>query len=183
MGIIGSDAHTIEGINYENSLKLCQSQLAFHGIGASKLTTCPEFENALVRCKQGKPIRFLLLNPEDATLISAAKRAQQNSDSYHERVVKSLRTIKELKEKRDFDIHVRFYSGKPIFRLMFVDDTLCLLSGYTQLGVDDGSKLPQVHLRNSSEYNHTNSLYSSFEHYFEALWTKSTEWDFLRYLN
>lgn len=182
LGLVGVDQSASAGIDYKKSLQMCQSKLYFHGVGASKLTESDEFERALLRCKQEKPIKFLLLEPNNPYLTSAAKRAEKDNESYHKKVLQSLLKIAKLKKERDLNIDVRFYKGKPLFRLMFIDDTLCLLSPYTELGVDDGSSLPQIHLLNSVDAGHRKSLYCSFENYFDQIWNNSKEWDFEEYI-
>lgn len=173
LGIVGTDLDTASGINYHKSLKLCQFSLSFLGIGASKLTSNNDFEKALFRCRQSKPIRFLLLDPTNENLFSAAKRAAKGEKRYQELVCESLKIIKNLKENRELDIQVRFYTEKPLFRLMFIDDSLCLVGAYNELGVSDGSNSPQIHLRNSRNHQHSKALYNSFEAYYENLWESS----------
>lgn len=182
LGIISADFHTAQGLDYDTSLSLCHSRLSFLGIGGSKLTRSYGFENALLRCNQDKPIRFLLLNPNDKTLVSAARRAGKDSQQYLKQVVNSLKKLKEIKENREVNIQVKFYKGRPLFRLMFLDNSLCLFGGYTKIGVDDGSQLPQVHLLNKYDQRDTTCLYSTLEKYYEDLWEKSEDWDFQKHL-
>jgi len=182
IGILGVDRKIDTGVDFDKSLLLCKNQLAFLGIGASKLTKSPEFEKAMFRCRQDRPIKFLLCKPSDEYLISAAKRANQAEDKYKDVVIASLKTIADLKLNRKLNIEVRFYSEKPLFRLMFIDDAICLLSSYAKFGVSDGSEVPQLHLKNMTGSDYSISLFSPMEQYFNWLWNVSEDWDFKNYL-
>jgi len=116
----------------------------FLGTGAAKLTREDEFENAIRRCRPEQPIRFLLCKPTYDFLIEAARRFGVDRDEYKTIVTNSLRKIAELKEKYK-NIEVRFYSQFQVFRLMFIDDSICLVS-YNVMGEGDGSQLPQLHI-------------------------------------
>lgn len=129
LGIRSADRQIKDGINYLEALKLCHNELKFLGIGAAKLTREGEFENALCRCSPHKPIQLLLCKPSDENLTAAAKRFHRKRDEYQKIVRNSLKKIAELRDKRALNIEVRFYSlNVPIFRLMFIDDSLCLAS-------------------------------------------------------
>jgi hypothetical protein len=178
VGIRGVDQNIGKGIDYKSALRLCKNELKFLGIGASKLTKEHEFIDALSRCVSDKPIKFLLLNPDDTRLVKAAKRFNRPFEEYKKNVITSLRKISEIKRDRDFNIEVRFYSTEPFFRLMFIDSSLCLFS-YYELGKGDGSQLPQLHIVKADERKQkAESLYYPLEKYFDELWEDSIEWDF-----
>jgi len=142
-------------MNYERALKACNNQLEFLGIGAWKLTKEKEFEQTIRRCnRRNVPIRFLLTKPENPLLVQAAKQYGINSKEYQSRVRESLRKIADFKNK-NINIQVRFYPSQnkrdtPIFRLMFINDSLCLVS-YHVFGEGDGSQQPQLHLKKSTK--------------------------------
>lgn len=182
VGIRGVDKSVGEGIDYLSALKLCKNELKFLGIGASKLTREEEFTNTLSRCITDRPIKLLLLNPEDSRLVKAAQRFGKPNDEYKNNVLGSLRKISELKNKRAFNIEVRFYSTEPVFRLMFIDSSLCLFS-YYELGKGEGSQLPQLHIIKADESKpNADSIYYPLEKYFDELWEESELWDFHKYI-
>ncbi len=186
VGLIGADEEIGRGIDYRRALQLTTHEFAFLGTGASKLTEYrEEFEEALHRCTQRQPIRFLLMQPTDDNLTQAAKRADRPEQAYRRRVLRSLRTISELKRARGFPIEVRFYPEAPksVFRLMFIGNSLCLMS-YNVFGEGDGSQLPQLHLVRAPESRPIgSSFYHALELYFEELWGVSTPWDFVSHLD
>jgi hypothetical protein len=181
VGIKGVDRQVRHGIDYNKSLSLCQNELSFLGIGAAKLTSAPEFEKAIGRCRQEKPIRFLLCKPTHELLMEAAIRFNRKDESYQKIVKDSLRIIATLKERYP-NIEVRFYSDFQILRLMFIDDSLCLVS-YNVMGEGDGSQLPQLHILKPSQTERVeNSFYYPLEIYFNQLWKSADVWDFKDYL-
>ncbi|OGR00424.1 MAG: hypothetical protein A2511_10465 [Deltaproteobacteria bacterium RIFOXYD12_FULL_50_9] len=181
VGIYGADEKIKSGIDYKASLKLCQNSLSFLGIGASKLTEIIEFEQALERCSDDNPVRFLLFEPTNEKLTEAAMRANRPVEEYRNIVLKSLQTIAQLKRNRNFNIEVRFYQATPIFRLMLIDDSLCLLS-YNIFGKGDGSDFPQLHLIKSIGAQKEKSFYHPLNLYFEQQWNEGIAWNFQDYL-
>lgn len=180
LGIVGIDQEIRKGIDYKKALSLCRNTLNFLGIGARKLTTESEFENALRRCKDTEPIKFLLCKPEHRQLEDAAARFGVERQEYRKRVIDSIRTIARLKEKYP-NIEVRFYQEFQWFRLMFIDDSICLFS-YNLMGEGDGSQLPQLHLATKQGEREVHSFYHVFARYFNDLWEKSEDWDFHQFL-
>ena len=183
IGLVGADPEVNRGIDYGKALGLCSNSLDFLGIGASKLTDKqPAFENAINRCdRSDKPIRFLLSSPESERLQKIAKSAGHDPTAYQKRVQNSLRVIADLRKRREKNILVRFYKEIPTFRLMFINDDVCLASHYV-LGKGDGSQLPQLHIIKTSGSQDVNSLFYGFKAYFETIWRESEDWDFEKYL-
>jgi hypothetical protein len=184
LGIRGADRRIVDGIKYFDALKLVQNELKFLGIGASKLSKENEFAAALGRCRQDQPIKFLLCSPDDPRLIGAAKKFGKPENEYRDVVRESLRKIARLKKQRSLNIEVRFYPVKcnPVFRLMFIDDSICLFS-YNVWGEGDGSLYPQLHIVNAPAAKRVvQSFYYPLEVYFDDLWKESSPWklsDFL----
>ncbi len=184
VGIRGVDREIAKGISHEDSLKLVHNKLKFLGIGASKLSRLDEFEAALVRCKKEDTIKLLLCNPTDKRLTLAAKRFNKPEDEYRNITIESLRRIAGLKKKRALNLEVHFYSEEcdPVFRLMFIDDNICLFS-YNIWGEGDGSQCPQLHVVNPPSPNRTvQSYYYPLEVYFDSLWSQACPWNFADYL-
>jgi hypothetical protein len=176
VGIRGVDKQIKHGINYKQSLNLCQNELSFLGTGAAKLTSEAEFEKAIARCRQEKPIRLLLCKPTHDLLVEAARRFGRNDEAYQQIVKDSLRKIATLK------VEVRFYSNFQILRMLFIDDSLCLAS-YNVMGKGDGSQSPQLHISKPSQVERVeNSFYYPLEVYFNQLWQSSDVWNFEDYL-
>jgi hypothetical protein len=182
VGLIGADRTPLRGIDYKKALALCHSSLDFLGIGASKLTSLnPDFGAAVRRCHHARhPIRFLLCDPKNRRLEEFARQAGDPDSHYRRRVVESLRVLSRLRREQDMNIQVRFYSDNslPLFRLMFIDNTLCLASHY-EFGAGEGSHLPQLHIRRARPHQpQSSSIYFAFREYFDQLWERSEEWDF-----
>ncbi len=183
IGLVGVDIKIRDGINYNKALGMVSSSLDFLGIGAAKLTgEAKPFEEAVNRCdRSGHPIRFLLSRPESADLEEIARKANVDRDAYKRQVRESLRKIAAFKNSRAKNIEVRFYEEIPAFRLMFIDDEICLASHYI-LGKGDGSQLPQLQVIRKGSSQDINSLYYGFHEYFENIWAKSKPWNFRQYL-
>lgn len=183
IGLVGADVEIKEGIDYSRALQMCSSSLEFLGIGAAKLTqTNKIFTDAIDRCdSQTRPIRFLLSSPESVELTKMAQRAGRADTEYRETVLSSLRVLATLRNKRSKNIEVRFYEDFPAFRIMFINDEICLTSHYV-FGKGDGSQLPQLHIIRKSGSRDVNSLYYGFRSYFDRTWEESRSWDFKEYL-
>lgn len=186
-GLIRLDHSVGKGLSYDHALRLCTNQIDFLGIGAAKLTSSPEFEKAIERCHRPPPLgpmRFLLTKPDNPLLTKSAKQRGVNPSDYSQRVNDSLEKLSRLKNDRSMNIEVRFYPSTlehdlPLFRLMFINDALCLLS-YNVFGEGDGSQLPQLHLKKFKDEGERDvaSFYYPFRMYFEKLWEDSSSWDF-----
>jgi hypothetical protein len=142
----------------------------FLGIGAAKLTDeKPEFDAAVGRCQRPeRPVRFLLCRPDDEKLIEMAQSAERDRGSYQTKVLDSLRAIADLRNNRAWNVQVRFYREFPTFRLMFIDDAICLASHYV-LGKGSGAELPQLHVVKPKGSRDVDSLYYGFNSYFNRL--------------
>ncbi len=182
-GVLRLDPSINKGLDFEGALKLCKNQLDFLGIGAWKLTSNKEFEDAIRRCNRPDiPIRFLLTKPDNPLLTDAAKRSGADSAEYGRRVEASLRILAGLKMHKKMNIQVRFYPCEnnrdfPLFRLLFINNSVCLFS-YHVFGEGDGTQAPQLHLKRFEDRRDTDSFYYPFSVYFNHLWTDSTAWDF-----
>lgn len=183
IGLLGADNTAAGGLDYLTSLSLCRKSLDFLGVGASKLTRLSSaFEATVQRChNELRPIRFLLCDPENQKLETFAHQAGDPEGEYRRRVKESLRIIADLHNRKRMNIEVRLYGGEtmPLFRLMFIDDALCLLSHY-RFGAGDGSDLPQIHVhKTSGGLPEAAAFYHALKLYFERLWEQSTPWDFV----
>lgn len=186
IGIVGADRRTKSGLNYRIALGMCRKSLDFLGVGASKLTSeVDAFRSALVRChSEHRAIRFLLCDPQHPDLETFAARAGDRAGTYRQRILSSLDVIAALRTEKAVNVEVRFYGEQtmPLFRLMFIDDALCLASHY-RFGAGDGSDLPQLHVRRAGVREvEAASIYFAFSAYFQELWRHSRPWDFQRIL-
>lgn len=195
VGLRSADRRIDRGIDYRTSLSLVHNELSFLGTGASKLTALTsEFEAALHRCRGDRQIRFLLMKPTDENLTEAARRAKKDKDAYKKQVLESLRRIASVRESGVPNVEVRFYPESQqewggiasVFRLMFIDKSLCLMS-YNVFGISDGgqpgSQLPQLHLVSfGAEKPATRCFYWAMESFYDRLWEKAEEWDFKEFL-
>lgn len=180
-GLEGADPAIRKGLNYKKALSLCHNELCLLGIGAAKLTAQPNFRAALKRCAEieGGNIRFLLTRPENAFLQEAARQAGERVDEYQQRVEDSLRTLARIHLDEGVKMEVRFYTDPafiPLFRLMFIDDRLCLVS-YNAFGHGDGSGLPQIRVSRRTDAQKHVSFYYPYRLYFETLWKRAEPWE------
>jgi len=183
IGLVGADAETAKGIDYIRALDLCTNSLEFLGIGAGKLTSEHRaFDGAIDRCHQpDRAIRFLLSRPDNLRLQEIALNAGVAPYEYQRKVRESLRVLANLRITRQKNIEVNFYSEIPVFRLMFINEDICLASHYV-LGKGDGSQTPQLHVIKTHGSNDTESLFYGFKNYFDRIWRESEAWDFKQYL-
>lgn len=173
-GIVDAFVATERGVDYRASLRLSNKSISFLGIGADKLTAEPEFKNALDRCATNARLVRLLLSPPDNSLLETlAKRNGADPSAYKVKVTESLRRLSKFKSD-GYNIEVKFY---PVdhqrdfqqFRLMFIDDNICLLS-WTVWGAHLGRKNPQVVLRQTANVASEATLYKAFSDHFEEVW-------------
>jgi len=183
IGLVGADDQIRSGINFRRALGIVSNSMDFLGIGAAKLTDeKPEFDAAVGRCQRPeRPVRFLLCRPNDEKLIEMAQSAERDRGSYQTKVLDSLRAIADLRNNRAWNVQVRFYREFPTFRLMFIDDAICLASHYV-LGKGSGAELPQLHVVKPKGSRDVDSLYYGFNSYFNRFWENAEEWDFKQYL-
>ena len=184
LGVVGADRETRLGINHEKALNLCTSSMDFLGIGGGKLRAYQSaFEAAIDRCSRpDRSIRFLLCRPNNEGLKRIAQSAGRDELSYQKVVQESLRMIAHLKNERAKNIQVRLYQDFPVFRLMFINDAICLASHYVLGKGGDGSEAPQLHIVKASKSRDVESLYYAFSSYYERLWQESEIWDFQSYV-
>jgi hypothetical protein len=181
IGLVGADAQIRSGIDFARALRLVSNSMDFLGVGAAKLTSEAAFEETISRCQRpGKPVRFLLCRPSNEALTGIAQSADHDPQSYQRKVKTSLNMIAKLRNSRAWNIEVRFYHEFPIFRLMFIDDSICLASHYV-LGKGAGAELPQLHIVRLRGSRDIDSLYYAFSLYFERLWEQAETWDFASY--
>ena len=181
VGILGADPTIASGLSYARALRLCKNEILFSGIGAGKLTSCEEFEAAVRRCNRPGAVKLLLLRPDSAALETAAQQANKAPDAYQKDVRASLEHLRRLRVERKLNIEVRFHKASkapPVFRMMFIDSVVCLLS-YNLWGEGDGSQLPQLHLGYSaSRKRAAETFYHPFREHFNKLWDSADRWDF-----
>lgn len=182
IGLRSARATVTHGVSYKRALKLVKSNILFLGTGAAKLTGSDEFAAALLRCTPSREIKFLLLSPDHETLRTAAMRAGKGETQYRETVLRSLRAIAEVRKARNLRLSVRFYSHEQIWRLMFVDEHVCLAS-YNVFGEGDGSQLPQLLVTAANDaQREVISFFYAFRRYYDEVWSTAVDWDFEQYL-
>ncbi|MGA3076173.1 MAG: hypothetical protein ABSG56_21090 [Bryobacteraceae bacterium] len=183
IGLVGADDQIQAGINFKRALGMVSNSMDFLGIGAAKLTDeKTEFEAAVGRCQRpARPVRFLLCRPDSDKLIEMAQSAEKDRALYQKKVLDSLRAIADLRIKRAWNVQVRFYPEFPTFRLMFIDDAICLASHYV-LGKGSGAELPQLHVVRPTGSRDVDSLYYGFSSYYDRFWATADDWDFKQYL-
>jgi len=177
VGILNVHSSTSKGVSAERSLKLVNKSIAFLGIGAKKLTETKEFDLALRRCKKaGGQVRFLLSDPQNEGLSRLAKGNERSSSSYKSRVRESISEIVHKAEVSGVSCAIKLYRidneiSLPRFRLMFIDDRVCLFSNVIwndREGLDN----PQMILRHRDRNAEAN-LYLFYRGIFEDLWNSA----------
>ncbi len=180
-GIDMVDSTVEKGIDYKQSLNLCQHSIKFLGIGAHKLTQLSEFQDAIRRCDSSGVAKgkksFLICDPNSEALIEMERKNQRNSGNYKEKIISSLRKIKELRDQH-IDIKLYLYKPKkiediPVFRLFFFDEDSVLVSFYAiNQNNEEGKKLPQIML---SRTGASATFFYAFENYYEHIYSLSVE--------
>lgn len=175
LGIVDAYPSTVDGIDYSDSLKRPRHSFDFLGVGAHKLTSDSNFEDMIKRCASaGRPVKLLLSPPDNPLLQSVAARSGIDKKEYGRRVRESLRKIATLSLNSGFNIQVRFYEAKnrsdfQQFRLVFIDDRLCIFS-YTIWDSKEGRSNPQLILDATDRNFSSTGLYYAFRDYFERIW-------------
>lgn len=178
VGITNAFATTRQGVSADDSLRQVKHDLVFLGIGAKKLTEAAEFDAALRRCAvAGGSLRFLLSSPENPSLEEMARRNGRNDLSYRSRVKESIREIFTRATAAGVGFEVRLYHlnqeiSLPHFRLMFIDDRLCVFSQLLW-SAGEGLDNPQLILRRNED-SAGSSLYKGYRDYFDTLWGLDT---------
>jgi len=181
VGLAAADTTVTRNLQPTPALQSVNNTLEFLGTGASKLTTSGAFHDAVMRAtRSGSTVRLLLSKPDSVNLMQAARRADRPFDAYKDLVIESLRTVADLKNKQAAKVEVRFYTGARRFRLMFIDEHLCLFS-YNVYGASDQLAFPVLRVIKSSR-NEVKSFYWALEKYFEDEWESASEWNFQEYL-
>ena len=178
VGIMNAFSSTTSGLTPEGSLKLVETNLDFLGIGGGKLTVSDQFMKALSRCAAaGGRVRFLLSDPDNPSLERLAKQNQRDDASYRSRVRESVREILNKAQIANVQCEVRIYKLEtelelPHFRLMFINDALCLFS-HLVWNSAEGWDNPQLILRRNTKKK-PNSLYLGYKTYFDDLWNSGS---------
>lgn len=178
VGITNAFETTRQGVSAKASLEEVKRDLVFLGIGAKKLTETPEFDAMLRRCRSaGGSLKFLLSSPQNTALEEIAKQNGRDDLSYRSRVKESIREIFTRAAASGVNFEVRIYDLKqkislPHFRLMFIDDRLCIFSQLVW-SESEGLDNPQLVLRRN-ESSAGSSLYQGYRSYFDDLWELDT---------
>lgn len=178
VGITNAFETTKQGVSAEASLKEVMKDMEFLGIGASKLTGCPEFDYMLQRCAAAKGhLKFLLSHPDNEELENLARQNRHHDKSYRSRVRESIREIHTRATAANVSFEIRLYNLKqkialPHFRLMFIDGRLCIFS-QVFWSENEGLDNPQLILR-SNQSSAASSLYNGYHTYFDDLWELDT---------
>lgn len=165
---------------------------AFLGVGAEKLTRDFNVFQAMVsRCgKPVAPVRFLLVSPDAEWLKSGAARRGLGKSTFLDKQAASLQRIARVKCEFSGEIIVRFYSTRPVLRLLFANRKSCWLGHYSESAATPGQNEfaeqsnSSVVLEQPNDRAPDQQLYGALETLFEEMWVnaKEAEWDFKTYL-
>lgn len=178
VGITNAFATTRQGVSADDTLRLVKRDLVFLGIGAKKLTSTDEFDAMLHRSAiAGGSLKFLLSNPGNSALEELARRNGRDDLSYRSRVKESIREIFKRATVAGAKFEVRLYDlnqeiALPHFRLLFIDDRLCVFSQLLW-SAGEGLDNPQLVLRRNED-SAGSSLYKGYRDYFDTLWDLDT---------
>lgn len=182
VGIRAAHQDARDELDPKRTLLMVTNSLDFLGTGAAKLTDEDEFKAAVLRCSaSGATVRLLLSNPEAENLRKAAQRANKHESAYQQAVSSSLKVIAELRNNRSARIEVRFYKGARRFRMMFINDEVCLLSYNVYATKEHPLSYPAVRLHKAAD-DELRSFYWAFRRYFQDEWESAEEWDFRSYI-
>ena len=178
---------------YCKFLSDAHSAFWFQGVGAEKLTRNFEiFQSMVSRCgTPASPVRLLLVSPEASWLKDGAIRRGLGRSSFSDKQVESLQRVARVRNESNGQIVVRFYSSRPVFRMMFANQSVCWLGHYTESAAMRGQNEYAEQSNSSMVLGKPTAkapdkqLYGALEMYFEEQWdsAKEEEWDFKRFLN
>lgn len=178
--------------DYKSLLKRTITGFSLLGIGAEKLTRDFEtFRDAMNRCSSPeKPARLLLVAPDVAWVNDGASRRGLGKNHFKDILINSLKSIARLKKDYNTPIEVRFYRGKPLFRLLFINEDECWFGYYSESVINSGENEFQdkshttLIVKRPGNKPPDREFYGATEAYFNELWDKSEgdKWDFKRFL-
>lgn len=181
---------TIE--DYKILLKRTITGFSLLGVGAEKLTRDFDlFRETINRCSSPeKPARFLLVAPDVPWVNDGSSRRGLGKHHFRDLLVNSLKTIARLKKDFNTPIEVRFYRGKPLFRLLFVNDDECWFGYYSESVVNSGENEfknkshTTLIIKRPGDKPPDREFFGATEAYFNELWEKAEDekWDFKKYL-
>ena len=181
VGIRSADASMDGRLSPAKTLAAVKNSLDFLGTGASKLTSDREFREAVMRVtRNGSTVRLLLSQPDSSNLRATAQRSRKPVDAYERVVKESLRVIADLYTQQAAQIEVRFYTDIRRFRLMFIDEKVCLFS-YNVYASENPLGFPALTVVRATE-EEVRSFYWALEHYFGDEWDQARPWDFQEFL-
>ena len=137
--------------------------LTFSGlIWQTELNT--RFEE-IISTKRIGDVRVLILNPNSRYVEVRTKELNQRTEAMISDIVGARNRLLELKKQKL--INVREYDDLPIFRLIFIDDTLFLGMYSKNKSVEDSVTYKIV--------NSSHSLFDIFDKYFEHIWNNRSK--------
>ena len=178
--------------DYKRFLEASVSDFALLGIGAEKLTRDFEtFRSMVTRCgKPARPVRLLLVSPDANWLGDGARRRGLGQSNFREIQIASLRRIARVREEFSGNVEVRFYTWRPVFRLLFSNHNLCWFGHYSESVSNTGTN-EFIDRSNSNVVVMAPQgkaldleFFGALEHHFDELWEQSRgmTWDFKTYI-
>lgn len=169
-GILKVDFGAKTGITFKQSLNYCRQSFRFLGVGASKLTEDEEeFSSMVSRCIQhGEPPQLVLCDPSSPVIKKLEGIAQTTRSKFASKVRKSYTAILNIEQEIAHRLDVRQYHANdygelPFFRLLFIDNELCLASGGLYGNQDHGVSIPQILITKRKNPG----LYTALERYYQ----------------
>jgi hypothetical protein len=158
------------GTNTQKCIHLSQRTLKFLGIASSKWLTDPStLRQMLLRhAGSGGHADFLLLHPDSKACREFEAIKKRKVGSLGEVIKSNAANLLSLREEH-FRINVRFYSDRPLFRLVIVDGVIMMIGLYSYVS-EVGDDSPQLILDGSAR---PWSYYYAFNALFTHLWEQS----------
>ncbi|TXH77225.1 MAG: hypothetical protein E6Q88_01780 [Lysobacteraceae bacterium] len=174
--------------DYRKILESAAKEFMMMGVGADKLTRDVDvFRGVVNRCGSAhQPVRLLLIHPDAEWVADTAQRRGLAKNEFRGRITASLARIKLIKSNYAGNVEVRFYTQKPIFRLIFLNGKSCLFGQYTETAAKfgeneyDNFSNPNIEISASENRAHDLELYGAMKDYFEQMWRscEGNSWDF-----
>ena len=169
-GVVKIDSGAGTGLDYEWSLNQVQESFSFLGVGATKLTENKDaFRKMAIRCVKngGHPPELLLCDPGSQVLHELETQAEVSKHRFTGNVQVSKTALETIEDEINCKFLIGRYQPKskgelPLFRLLFIDKKICLISSGYYGNSDLGRSIPQLLISKDAHPG----LFLVFERYF-----------------
>jgi hypothetical protein len=144
----------------------------FLGISAKRIINNLEIQEKIIQIARtnNHSVKFLLLNPNSTFIQKAADRENTSKEIWQSEIISVVAKIKELKEKNNLNIEVKYYSFMPIWRLIIMNGNLMYLTYFTDNR--EGIESPMLELIDESDGD---NIYRAYKDMFYGIWENWSE--------